>query len=82
MEEQKEERVFQIVEVSDRTKIYIKEGSYAGRKFIDIRKWVETSKYTGFTQKGITIPLKAFEEFKEKLNKVKVVDGEKVVVEE
>jgi hypothetical protein len=43
---------------------------YRGKNYVDIRKFVETQKYTGFTKQGIRFSVALFGEFFENLKKV------------
>jgi len=43
---------------------------YRGRSYIDIRKYVESKNYTGFTKQGIRFDAALFGEFLENLKKV------------
>ncbi|MBW2055960.1 MAG: transcriptional coactivator p15/PC4 family protein [Deltaproteobacteria bacterium] len=43
---------------------------YRGKKYVDIRKYVESQSYTGFTKQGIRFNAGLFEEFMENLKKV------------
>jgi len=43
---------------------------YRGNQYIDIRKYVESQNYTGFTKQGIRFKAALFDEFLENLKKV------------
>jgi hypothetical protein len=43
---------------------------YRGKSYIDIRKYVESENYTGFTKQGIRFNAALFGEFLENLKKV------------
>ena len=43
---------------------------YKGKNYIDIRKWVESTTYTGFTKQGIRFHADLLHEFFENLKKV------------
>lgn len=43
---------------------------YRGKEYIDIRKYVESQNYTGFTKQGIRFNASLFGEFLENLKKV------------
>ncbi len=43
---------------------------YRGKSYIDIRKYVESQNYTGFTKQGIRFNAALFGEFLENLKKV------------
>jgi hypothetical protein len=58
------------VVLSNGRKIVIQISEYKGRETLDIRTYVTTEKYTGFTQKGINIPLERGRELADKIAKV------------
>ncbi len=43
---------------------------YRGKSYIDIRKYVESPSYTGFTKQGIRFNADLFDEFMENIKKV------------
>ena len=43
---------------------------YRGKTYVDIRKYVESQNYTGFTKQGIRFNADLFDEFEENLKKV------------
>lgn len=43
---------------------------YRGKDYVDIRKYVESQSYTGFTKQGIRFNVSLFGEFLENLKKV------------
>ncbi|NIO09727.1 MAG: hypothetical protein GTO40_17680 [Deltaproteobacteria bacterium] len=43
---------------------------YRGKHYIDIRKFVESQNYTGFTKQGVRFNAELFHEFLENLKKV------------
>jgi len=43
---------------------------YRGKDYVDIRKYVESESYTGFTKQGIRFNVSLFGEFLENLKKV------------
>ena len=45
------------VPISRERKIVVSKRYYRGRETLDVRTWLETENYTGYTQKGINIPL-------------------------
>ena len=48
----------------------VKRAGDLGLPHVDIRLYITTDKYTGFTKKGITFPLEMLYEFKDILNEV------------
>lgn len=53
------------VKLSDTTKLVfqVRRGGQFGLAEIDIRTYISTPKFNGFTKKGFTIPIEFFEEF-------------------
>ena len=43
---------------------------YRGKTYVDIRKYVESQNYTGFTKQGIRFNVDLFDEFMENIEKV------------
>ena len=43
---------------------------YRGKIYVDIRKYVESQNYTGFTKQGIRFNVDLFDEFMENIEKV------------
>lgn len=41
-----------------------------GLPYVDVRQYVTTERYTGFTKKGITFPVEMLEDFIDMINKV------------
>jgi hypothetical protein len=60
------------VKISDSVSIIVRRANFRGKWYIDIRKKVDTEKYTGFTAKGIFIPVEKFFDVLEILKKVKI----------
>lgn len=60
------------LKISDTVKIVIQKRKFDEREFIDIRKWINTEKYTGYTKKGIAIDIEQFPKLLEKLNKLEL----------
>ncbi|HDI13112.1 MAG: hypothetical protein DRN83_02890 [Hadesarchaea archaeon] len=58
------------VVVNDRKKVVIQRSRFHGLDTLDIRTWVETPNYKGFTRKGINIPVEKGEELAQKILKV------------
>ncbi|MFO7898899.1 MAG: transcriptional coactivator p15/PC4 family protein [Planctomycetota bacterium] len=53
------------------TKIVFSTTEYKGEPYVDVREYVETATYTGFTKKGIRLHYSKLDEFVENLEKVK-----------
>lgn len=45
------------VEISSAREIHIQVSEYKGRNELDVRTFVKTEKYTGYTPKGVRIPI-------------------------
>lgn len=58
------------VEVNDSTKIRIELTEFKGVNRFDIREYIESEKYTGFTKKGINLPTEFLEEIYNSLGKI------------
>ena len=58
------------VEVNNSTKIRIELTEFKGVNRFDIREYIESEKYTGFTKKGINLPTEFLEEIYEGIGKI------------
>lgn len=58
------------VVVNERKKVIVQKSRFRGLDTLDIRTWVETSNYKGFTKKGVNIPVEKGEELAQKILKV------------
>lgn len=56
--------------VNDSTKIRIELTEFKGVNRFDIREYIESEKYTGFTKKGINLPTEFLEEIYNSLGKI------------
>jgi len=61
------------VQISNSRKIVIQKTKWRGNLTLDIRTYIETPSYTGFTRKGINIPIS---KAKELVNAILTVLGE------
>ena len=52
-------------------KIVFSTTEYKGATYVDIREYVTSSSYTGFTKKGIRLPVNMLDELIEKLREVR-----------
>lgn len=50
------------IKVTDAIKIRMEVNEYQDKHRVDIREYVESSRYTGFTKKGVNIPTELLEE--------------------
>jgi hypothetical protein len=67
-----EEKEVGRIKKTDSTSVVIRINEFQGAAGVDIREFVETSKYTGLTKKGTRIPKSKWLEFKELINKVEI----------
>ena len=58
------------VRKSDTTETVIRKTEFRGSVGIDIREYVTSERYTGWSKNGVRIPLEQWKSFKEILNKV------------
>jgi len=58
------------IKLNDSTDIVVRIVEFKGQKRLDIRKYVTSEKYTGWSPKGISIPLENVKEIKEIINKI------------
>jgi len=50
-------KVVAVIKISEHTEIHVKAGAeFKGVQYVDIRKFVKSEKYTGYTKDGIMIP--------------------------
>jgi DNA-directed RNA polymerase subunit F len=61
------------IKVNDTTDIVVRIVEYKGEKRLDIRKYVTSQRYTGWSPQGISIPLENVKEIKEILEKIQSV---------
>lgn len=58
------------IKKSDTTEIVIKIDDFGGGKGVNIREYITTERYTGFTKQGTRIPADKWKEFKAIINKI------------
>jgi hypothetical protein len=63
------EDMTQEVNISESRKIVIKKRRFREQDTLDVRTWLETENYSGFTKKGINIPLEKGKELAEAILK-------------
>lgn len=59
------------IKLSDSTEIVIRRTEFKGEQRIDIRKFVKTEKYTGWSKQGISIPVGNWKDVLDLLQKIK-----------
>jgi hypothetical protein len=60
---------------NDTTDIVVQKTEYRGSVGIDLREYVTSEKYTGWSKNGIRIPVEKWKEFKEILDRVESAQG-------
>ncbi|MCJ7444348.1 MAG: transcriptional coactivator p15/PC4 family protein [Methanotrichaceae archaeon] len=55
---------------NETTEIVVQESEFHGSLGIDIREYITSQKYTGWSKNGIRIPIEKWKELKEILDKV------------
>ena len=58
------------IKKSDTTEIVIKVDEFRGEKGVNIREYITTERYTGFTKQGTRIPVNKWRDFKAIINKI------------
>jgi len=58
------------VVITESRKIVVQRSSFRGADTLDIRTWLKTPTYEGFTRKGVNIPIEKGEELAQKILKV------------
>lgn len=66
------EHEFGRVRKSPSTEIVVRQSDYRGMRGVDIREYVTTSTYTGWTKSGVRIPEEVWNEFAHIVGKVKL----------
>ena len=59
---------------NDTTEIVVQKTEFRGSMGIDIREYVTSERYTGWSKNGIRIPMEKWQDFKEILDKVDASD--------
>ena len=70
MEEKPNEKVVGRLKINSNRSVVVKLSSYKGEQGLDIRTFVHTDKYEGYSKKGIRIPLEHWPMFKEIMKNV------------
>lgn len=50
------------IRLNDTTEVVIRQTEFKGQHYIDVRKYLKSATYTGWTKQGISIPVGQFEE--------------------
>jgi hypothetical protein len=74
MEEQNQDQGKELARIpkNETTAIVIREAEWKGSKRIDIREYVTTKTYTGWSKSGLSVPLEKFQEFKDAISKIEI----------
>ena len=59
---------------NDTTEIVVQKTEFRGSVGIDIREYVTSERYTGWSKNGIRIPVEKWQDFKEILERVDVIN--------
>ncbi len=69
------EQEFGRIRKSETTELVVRKTEFRGTAGIDIREYVTSDKYTGWSKNGIRIPVDQWRSFKEILEKIEVSEG-------
>lgn len=69
------EQEFGRIRKSETTELVVRRTEFRGSAGIDIREYVTSEKYTGWSKNGIRIPVDQWRSFKEILEKIEVSEG-------
>jgi hypothetical protein len=67
--------------ISPERKIVLRIAEHGGKEFLDIRTYIESARFTGFSDKGVNIPLEKGFDLREALNSVFLQHSEMVLKE-
>jgi pimeloyl-CoA synthetase len=60
---------------NETTEIVVQKTEFRGSVGIDIREYVTSERYTGWSKNGVRIPVEKWKDFKEILDKVESAEG-------
>ena len=69
------EQEFGRIRKSETTELVVRRTEFRGSAGIDIREYVTSERYTGWSKNGIRIPMDQWRSFKEILDKIEVSGG-------
>ena len=69
------EQEFGRIRKSETTELVVRRTEFRGSAGIDIREYVTSERYTGWSKNGIRIPVEQWRSFKEILEKIDVSEG-------
>lgn len=58
------------IQITESRKVVIQRSQFTGVDTLDIRTWLKTPTFEGFTRKGVNIPIEKGEELAQKILKV------------
>ena len=58
------------IQITENRKIVVQRSNFRGLDTLDVRTWLKTPTYEGFTRKGVNIPIEKGEELAQKILKV------------
>ncbi len=58
------------IQINEITSVVIRVDDFGGELGVNIRKWLETDNYSGFTKQGVRIKKEDFNKFKEIINTI------------
>lgn len=67
-----EEKEIGRIKKTESTSVVVRINEFQGEVGVDIREFVETSKYTGLTKKGTRIPKSKWPDFKKLIDSVEI----------
>ena len=69
------EQEFGRIRKSETTELVVRRTEFRGSAGIDIREYVTSDRYTGWSKNGIRIPVEQWRSFREILDKIEVLEG-------
>ena len=69
------EQEFGRIRKSETTELVVRRTEFRGSAGIDIREYVTSERYSGWSKNGIRIPVEQWQSFKEILEKIDVSEG-------
>jgi len=69
------EQEFGRIRKSETTELVVRRTEFRGSAGIDIREYVTSERYTGWSKNGIRVPVEQWRSFKEILEKIDVSEG-------
>jgi len=57
------------IKKDDQTDVIVRRGDFKGRSYVDIREYLKTESYQGFTKRGVMLPADIYPGLVQQLNK-------------